>query len=153
MLSAIVFLVLAVVYLCWPYVTLWRLDRALVRNDRETLETLVDLAAVRGEIARKLNKEEKSTLGPPSDAFIEWLERGIRHDGIAALDRGVDLDWARARLLSHAPRDQGIGPVLSRAFFDDPLHFTVRVGHPDHSPVLLRLAFQGRGWRVTAIYF
>lgn len=153
LLSSTVLLVLAVGYLCSPYLTLWRLDRALVRNDLKTLDSLVDLAAVRGELARKLNKDEKSPLGPPSDAFIEWLEQGIRRDGIAALDRQVDLEWVRERLLAQAPPAQGMGSVLTRAFFDDPLHFSVRVGNRDLSPVLLRLAFHWLGWRVTAIYF
>jgi hypothetical protein len=146
-------LVLGIVYAAWPYVTLWRLDRALVRDDRGTLGALVDLAAVRGEIARKLNKEETSTLGPPSDAFIEWLEQGIRRNGTAALEHWVDLDWVRERLLSHASPQQGMVPALTRAFFDDPLHFSARVGRAGRTPVFLRLTFDGLGWRVTSVYF
>lgn len=152
-LSAIFLLFLALVYLCWPYVALWRLDRALVRNDREALGALVDLAAVRGEITRKLNKEVKSTLGPPSDAFIEWLEQGIRRNGTAALERWVDLEWVRERLLSHAPSDQGMMPALTRAFFDDPMHFSARVDRAGRSPVFLRLTFDGLRWRVTSVYY
>jgi hypothetical protein len=152
-LPLVVLVLLGVAYFCWPYFTLWRLDRALVRNDRETLGELVDLDAVRGELARKLNKEAKSALGPPSDAFIAWLEQGIRRNGTAALDRRVDLDWVRERLLSRAPLDQGMGPSLTRAFFDDPLHFSVRLGHLGRSPVLLRLTFDGLRWRVTSVYY
>jgi hypothetical protein len=153
LLPLVFLLLLGLVYFSWPYVTLWRLDRALVRNDRETLGALVDLPAVRAEIARKLNKEERSTLGPPSDAFIAWLEQGIRRNGTAALDRRVDLDWVRERLLSHARRDRGFGPALTRAFFEDPVHFSVRLGQPGRSPILMRLTFDGLGWRVTSVYY
>jgi hypothetical protein len=146
-------LFLGIVYLSWPYVAIWRLERALVRNDRESLGTLVDLAAVRQEIARRLNKEEKTTLAPPSDAFIEWLEQGIRRNGTAALDHRVDLDWVRERLLSHAPSGHGLRRALTHAFFDDPLHFSVRLGHPGQSPVLLGLTFDGLGWRVTSVFY
>jgi hypothetical protein len=146
-------LLLALGYLVWPYIDLWRLDRALVRNDRETLAALVDLGAVRGEIAAKLNKERKSALGPPSDAFIDWLEQGIRRNGTAALERQVDLDWVRERLLSRSPPGQGMRPALTRAFFDDPVRFSVRLSAPGHSPLRLGLTFRGLGWRVTELYF
>jgi hypothetical protein len=150
-LAPILLVLLALAYLAWPYVALWRLDRALVHNDRRTLARLVDLGAVRGEIARKLNKDEKSSLGPPSDAFIAWLEQGIRRNGTAALERRVDHDWVRARLLSHSPPGGGLLSALTLAFFDDPLHFAVRIGPADQAPVHLRLTFDGLGWRVTAL--
>lgn len=145
-------LLLLLCYLAWPYATLWRLDRALRGNDRATLARLVDLDAVRAEIARKLNKDLKSSLGPPSDAFIAWLEQGIRRNGTAALERRIDLDWVRERLLSRSPPGQGLRPALTRAFFDDPLRFSVRLGPAEGSPVMVRLALDGRGWRVTALY-
>ncbi len=148
-----VLVILLLAYLAWPYVDLWRLDRALVRHDREALAGLVDLDAVRAEIAAKLNKDRKSALGPPSDAFIDWLEQGIRRNGTATLERQVDLEWVRERLLSRSPPGQGIWPVVTRAFFDDPRHFSVRLGALERSPLLMGLSFRGLGWRVTALYY
>jgi hypothetical protein len=140
-------------YLAWPYVTLWRLDRALAREDQGALASLVDLGAVREEIRHKLNKEETSSIGPVSDAFIDWLERAIRRNGTGAIDHQVDLDWVRGRLLSHSPPGEGLSAGLSSAFFDDPFHFSLRIGAPSASPVFARLSFRGTGWRMTAVYF
>jgi len=140
-------------YLLWPYLTLWRLDRALIANDRETLASLVDLDAVRGEILGKLNKDSDSTIGPMSDAFIDWLERAIRRHGTAALERQVTLDWVRERMLAHSPDGAGMTFALTDAFFDDPLHFSLRLGTMGDTPVFARLSFRGIRWRVTALYF
>lgn len=140
-------------YLAWPYVTLWRLDRALARDDHDVLATLVDLDAVRDEIRRKLNKEAASAIGPVSNDFIGWLEQGIRRDGTAAIEQQVSLAWLRERLLSHSPPGGGLAGALSRAFFDDPVHFSLRIGAPSESPVYVRLSLRGSGWRVTALSF
>jgi Protein of unknown function (DUF2939) len=140
-------------YLAWPYVTVWRLDRALTRDDRETLASLVDLEAVRDEIRRRLNKDTASAIGPVSDAFVAWLEQVIRRDGAEALEQPVSLDWVRSRLLSHSAPGGGLFGALSRAFFEDPLHFSLRIGAPAASPVYARLSFNGTGWRLTALSF
>lgn len=140
-------------YLIWPYVTLWRLDRALALDHPDALAALVDLEAVRDEIRRKLNKEVPSAMGPVSDNFIDWLEQGIRRNGSAAIEQQVTLEWVRERLLSQSPPGKGLAGALSRAFFDDPLHFSLRIGAPSRPLVHARLSLQGTGWRVTALSF
>lgn len=140
-------------YLAWPYVTLWRLDRALGRGHPDALAALVDLEAVRDQITRKLNKDSASAIGPVSDDFIDWLEQGIRRNGTATIERQVDLGWVRERLLSHSPSNGGLIGALSHAFFEDPLHFSFRIGAPSASPVYAQLSFQGTGWRMTALSF
>lgn len=140
-------------YLLWPYLTLWQLDRALVRDDQAALGRLVDLDAVRDAIRRKLNKDAVGTIGPLSDAFIAWLEEGIRRDGTAALDQAVTLAWVRERMLAHSPPAAGLWPALQRVRFDDPLHFSLRLGGVPQVPVTVRLGFTGLGWRVRALYY
>lgn len=144
---------LLLAYLAWPYVTLWRLDRALTRGHPEALAPLVDLEAVREAIRHRLNKDSESAIGPVSDDFIDWLEQGIRRNGAQAIEQQVTLEWVGERLRSQAPPGEGLLGTLSRAFFDDPLHFSLRLGAPAGSPVHVRLAFQGTGWRVTALSF
>lgn len=146
-------IVVLLAYLAWPYVTLWRLDRALARNDPAALAHLVDLDAVREEIRRKLNKDEASSIGPVSDDFIHWIEHAIRRNGTGAIEHQVSLDWVQGRLLSRSPPGEGLAGALSRAFFDDPIHFSLRIGAPAESPVYARLSLQGTGWRMTAVYF
>jgi hypothetical protein len=145
--------VLLLAFFAWPYVTLWRLDRALTRDEPQALAALVDLAAVREEIQHRLNKENASTIGPVSDDFVAWLERAIRRNGTDAIEHQVDLEWVRGRLLSRSPPGEGLRSALTRAFFDDPLHFSLRMGAPSASPVYARLSLQRSGWRLTALYF
>ncbi|MGE5154478.1 MAG: DUF2939 domain-containing protein [Bdellovibrio bacteriovorus] len=140
-------------YLAWPYATLWRLDRALARDQPGALAPLVDLEAVRNEIRHRLNKDSASAIGPVSDDFVDWLEQAIRRNGSGAVDQQVTLEWLRERLLSQSPPGQGLTGSLSRAVFDDPLHFSLRLGAPSGSHVNVRLSFQGTGWRVTALSF
>ena len=140
-------------YLLWPYLTLWRLDRALIADDREALASLVDLSAVRGEIRDKLNKDSESAIGTLSDGFIDWLEQAIRRYGVGALEQRVTLDWVAERMLAHSTPGTGLASAVTHAFFDDPLHFSLRLGSDNQGPVFARLSFRGIGWRVTAIYY
>ncbi len=140
-------------WLVWPYLTLWRLDRALIRDDRAALAPLVDLPAVRDAIRRSLNKEAGGTRGHFSDGFITWLEKAIRRRGTKALEQEVTLTWVRERLLANSPPGAGLGPGLSWAFFDDPLHFSVRLGGVSRAPIMVRMRITGGGWRVSALYY
>jgi hypothetical protein len=140
-------------YVVWPYATLWRLDAAARSADPAELAALVDIAAVRGEIKRKLNKDAASHIDHLSDGFIRWLQAGIASAGSAAVDRLVTLDWVRARLLGDVPGNEGILGRVSYAFFDAPDGLRVAVGAGDTDPVWLRLSLQGFSWRVTAVYY
>ncbi len=148
-------LALALVYAAWPYVAVWRLNRALTEGDQSALAALVDLRAIRNEITRKINKdrERDSSIDGISDDFIDWLEHGIRRDGTDTLERLVTLDWVRASLLSKSTPTEGFLPVLSRAFFDGPGGFSLRIGAADAAPVFVRLRLGSRGWRVSALYY
>jgi hypothetical protein len=143
----------ALAYLAWPYATLWRLDRALVSDDRAALAALIDLDAVRTALARWLDKGIKEAPLSPSDDFIDWLERGIRRDGTAILERRVSLEWVRNRLLARSPPGSGIFPPMTYAFFEGPTRFAVRLGEPGQSPMHLTLSLDGLSWRVTGLLF
>jgi len=141
-------------YLLWPYVTLWRLDAAVRSADPKALDALVDLAAVRDEIKRKLNKDEQSSIERLSDPFIAWLQAGIRTQGNAAVDRLVTLDWVRERLLArNAPGETGFLGRVSRAYLDAPDGVRVSIGPADANPIWVRMELQGFSWRVTAVYY
>lgn len=146
-------LVLALAFAAWPYVTVWRLDRALAAGDPARLAGLVDLDAVRGEIRRKINKDSTSAIDRISDGFIDWLAQGIRRDGTDALDRLVTLEWVRERLLSKSPPGEGLLPAVSGGFFDGPLEFSFRLGTPGADPVFVRMGLGQLGWRVTALWY
>lgn len=146
-------LALVILYGLWPYATLWRLNRALVQGDETTLERLVDLDAMRDELARRLNKERVSAIDGLSDDFIEWLESGIRHHGVHALERSVTLDWVRTQLTASVLPSEGFSPSLAVGFFESPRHFRARIGQRNAAPVILRLHLDRRGWRISTLYY
>jgi hypothetical protein len=139
-------------YLVWPYFTLWQLDQALVSGDAAALDRLVDLAAVRDEIKRKLNKDSTSSIGDLSDPFIRWLEAGIQAAGSGAVDQLVTLDWVRDQLLADVA-GKGLLPRLSFAFFDAPDGFRLTVDGSGGNPVHARLTLGNAAWRVSALYY
>jgi len=130
-----------------------QLDRALAAGGPASLTGLVDLDAVRGEIRRKINKDSTSAIDRISDGFIDWLTQGIRSDGTDALDRLVTLEWVQERLLSKSTPSGGLLPAVSRALFDAPLDFSIRLGTPGAEPVFVRMRLGQLGWRVTALYY
>ncbi|WP_157174490.1 DUF2939 domain-containing protein [Thiocystis violascens] len=146
-------LALVMLYGLWPYATLWSLNRALAQDDETTLERLVDLDAIRDELARRLNKERPSAIDGLSDDFIEWLESGIRYHGVHALERIVTLDWVRAQLTARALPGEDFPPLLVTGFFESPRNFRARIGHRNAEPVILRLHLDRRGWRVSTLYY
>lgn len=146
-------LALTMLYGFWPYATLWRLNRALVLGDEATLEQLVDLDAIRDELARRLNKERVSAIDGLSDDFIEWLESGIRHHGVYALERIVTLDWVREQLTTRRLPKDGSPPIPAGGFFESPRNFRARIGQRNAAPVILRLHLDRQGWRVSTLYY
>ncbi len=149
------FLLLGLVaFVAWPYYHVWRLDQAAITADRQALADLVDLPAIREQIKRRLNKEVDSSVGDVSNAFVDWLQDGIRRMGGDAVDRLVTLDWVRSQLLlkSRPPAPPGFIDQITHAFFDTPDGFLVRIGELGEEPVHFRMSLQGVHWRVTAVY-
>lgn len=146
-------IVLLLLYGLSPFVTLWSLNRALIRNDQAALATLVDLDAIRDEIARRLNKDQDSAIDALSDPFIRWLETGIRQHGAGALDTLVTLDWVHVQMRPQLALGQDLRSMLSRGFFVGPRDFRLHLSAPDAPPVMARLHLGTRGWRLNMLYY
>jgi hypothetical protein len=141
-------------YLAWPYAVLWRIDQAARSGDMVALADLVDLASIRAEIKKKLNKDADSTIGELSDSFIRWLEEGIAVMGSQAVDRLVTLSWVRTLLLSRGTDSgEGFFGQITYAFFDAPDGLIARIGPASDTPVQLRLSLRGLEWRISAVYY
>ena len=147
--------VMLLVFLAWPYATLWRIDQAVRGGDMATLAGLVDLESVRAEIKKKLNKDADSAVGELSDSFIRWLEEGIGLMGNQAVEQLVTLSWVRGRLLEHSDGEAGQGFLgqIGYAFFDAPDGFIARIGVVSGTPVRLHLSLRDLKWRISAIYY
>ncbi|WP_234527088.1 DUF2939 domain-containing protein [Marichromatium gracile] len=146
-------LTLLSLYCVWPYATLWRIDRALAEGDCVALDGLVDLPAIRAEIAHRLNKEHESVIGELSDAFIQWLEAGIRRNGPGALDELVTRDWVCERLQAATPPGEALTDQLAGAWFVAPREFSARLVSAGAETVHIRLRLQGVGWRLVTLYY
>ena len=146
---------LLLLFLAWPYISLWRMDQAVREGGIAALEDFVDLASVRAEIKKKLNKEADSSIGELSDPFIQWLEEGIGTMGNQAVERLVTLSWVREQLLEHGDGagDRGFLGRVTYAFFDTPNRFAVRLGAVTATPVRLQLTRSGPHWRISAVYY
>ncbi|MDJ0806169.1 MAG: DUF2939 domain-containing protein [Gammaproteobacteria bacterium] len=141
-------------FLAWPYTAVYRLDQALVRNDTQAIEQLIDIESIQQQIKRKMNKNVESSIGDVSNSFVEWLQNGIQRLGNDAIDSLVNLDWVMAQLRSKNPdnRRGGFFEHLSYAFFDGHDGLLLRIGELDDDPVHARLTLQETQWRITAIY-
>jgi hypothetical protein len=152
LLALIIVLVLAVA--ASPYYCVWCLEQAVVANDTAALSEWVDLAAVREQIKRRLNKEVDSAVGDVSNAFVEWMQDGIARMGSEAVDQLVTLEWVRGQLLSKNDANDAPGFIqhISYAFFEWPSGFFIRIGELGAEPVHVRFSLQWPWWRVTAVY-
>ncbi|MEW8029162.1 MAG: DUF2939 domain-containing protein [Candidatus Thiodiazotropha sp.] len=150
---ALLFLI-ALAFLIWPYTAVYSLDQALQSNDQRMLNEMIDLASIREQIKRKLNKNVQSTIGEVSNSFIDWLQNGIQRMGADAVERMVDYQWVVAQLRSHnrKPEQGGILDRMTYAFFDGPDRLLLRIGDLDDNPVHAHLSLQGLQWRITAVY-
>lgn len=144
-------LMLLVLYGLWPSVTLWHLERALAGSDLDALAELVDLDAIRTELARALNKERDSAIERFSDGFIEELEAGLRRHGQSVLDEMVTMQWVQARLSATDARESGLFSAVSGVWMKGPTDLRLRLVGTDEHPVTLRLSLVGGQWRVTMI--
>ncbi len=144
-------LVLILAYGIWPYYHLYALDRAVIANDREALERLVDIDSVRAEAKRSLVGD----VDDSGNLISGWLLDGVQRLGRQAVDSMVNLDWVR-NILSRTDVTTNTSPGFIRnvsyAFFERPTQFLVRIGELGQHPVHVRLQFRHWSWRVTAVY-
>lgn len=154
-LISLVFLVL-LGFLAWPYYQVWQLDQAVALRDQAALARMVDLPEVRHQVKRRLNKDVSGAMEDMvSNAFVEWIQDGLRRMGGDAVERLVTLDWVRDQLLSKSPPPPpltGFLDQISYAFFEAPNRFLIRIGELGDEPVHVRLSLQGGVWRVTGVY-
>ncbi len=146
----------AVVFGGWPYVNLFRLDRALMENDRDTLAELVDLSALKAFHKKKLEKQLNRTMGQSQGTFAEMMKNGARWLGKTTADTIIDLDWVRDKLRwEETSRPDAYPSIISNtsfAFFESPTRFLIRIGDLGDDPVHVRMDLQEWWWRITEIH-
>ena len=142
--------VLLALYVAYPYVTLWRLDQAILKPDIPTLNTLIDWP----ELRQRLKVEAKL-------AFINKAQTDIGQGGLGGLfggaltallvptvvDSAVDAMVTPEALVHNDKIDQmrhegkSLRRFVTYAFFASPTEFRVDLKDPDEkdSPALTSL--------------
>jgi hypothetical protein len=150
----IIFLAI-LVYVVYPYVDLFRLDRALMADDQSELNALIDLPSVKA--ARK-ESIESQVRGATEGAGMmsKPLQEGARSMSGAAVEAMIDMNWVRDTLRwrrsGHSDTYPSIISNMSYAFFESPVKFLIRIGDLGQHPVHVRMTLKDWKWRVTAIY-
>ncbi|KOR28998.1 hypothetical protein TI04_09665 [Achromatium sp. WMS2] len=151
---SIVSLLCLFVYLFWPYLELWRLEQAALKDDDMAVASFIDLKAIQVGIKRRLNKDFSESNTKMSDEFVIWIQDGIQRLGTKAVEELVDLRWVKQQLLTKNIVSKGGGFLrhIGYAAFTSPNKFLVRIGDVNSNPVYLHFVLSFRGWLLSAIY-
>lgn len=136
-------------YAAYPWVALYRLDRAVRTGDSATLAQLVDWPAVREGVAEDI----ADTAADASDGAVNQLApfgQGFMR-GIAAhvVRQKLTPQAVIARLCGH----ESGGASLRSAYFTSWSRFIVTFATPSISALRLQLDLQDGSWRVTRVEF
>ena len=142
-------------YAGWPYVNLYRLDRALMQNDRKVLNVLVDLNALKAQHKAMLEKQLQRSIGGQHGPISDLVRDGARWYG-AQTSEAIDLEWVRQRLRRMRASAPDAYPSIitdtTFAFFERPTRFLIRLGDLGDDPIHVRMTLEDWQWRVTGLY-
>jgi len=153
--SALVCIILLLVYAASPYVSVWRFTVAIKSGDAAAINSRVDFPAVRASLKKQLiarfarattGHKRWFNIGPTLiDAIVDAY---ATPDGIAALVSNPGaLKNLQAPQRFHLPTGK-TGDVLKlqHAFFTGPRSFSV-----NHEGMKLQFRFEGLGWQLSDI--
>lgn len=142
-------------YVGWPYVNLFRLDRALITNNQTALTSLVDLEAVKAARKQSIEVGLKNTVGD-RNTMPDIVRQGVHWIGGSAVDTMIDMDWVRETLRwkkdGRTSAYPSIISAISFAFFESPTNFLIRIGELGFNPIHMRMQLRDWHWRVIGIY-
>ncbi len=151
-------LVVALSYVAYPYVTLYRLGQAIRQGDAPALQSMVDWPAVREGI-----KEDICDLviDEPTDAknggqlppFGAGFVRGIASNAIDQKVTPEALVAAAGQQPVAPPVKHGAAVKVRWAFFAGPTEFVVDLRAPGQdSPIRLQMDLRSGTWQVTRVW-
>jgi hypothetical protein len=146
-----------IAFAVWPYVNLYRLNRALVHDERAALAHFIDLEAIQAQQKAQLQQEASRVIGKGQDDLSAFFREGARMVTDTAVARLVDMNWVRTMLRRDGlPGDARPFPSLfeslTYAFFEAYDRFVFRLGRLGDDPVHVEMRLTDWEWRVTAIY-
>ncbi|MEA2736714.1 MAG: hypothetical protein QOH05_21 [Acetobacteraceae bacterium] len=150
-------LTVAVVYVAYPYATLYRLGLAIRGADAATLESLVDWPAVREGIKEDvcdLGDDPAPKTGAELPPFGASFIRGITSSSIDKTVTPQALLAAATIPANQPPRPpRGADVHVNWAFFDSPTTFMVSLQPPGQAePIKLEMDLKDGQWRVQRVW-
>lgn len=157
------FVLLAAAYIGYPYLTLYRVDRALLNDDKPALERLVDFPEVRERLKAEvklavMDKAQELTESRPIlgslGAALAGLVAPALVDGAVDTMVTADAILGNEEVVEHRKAGESFADFVTYAFFSAPTAFTVDLKDPERpdSPTLtLIMTLTGLRWRVVAI--
>ncbi len=139
-----------VVYLSYPYVTLYQLGSAIRSADAATLESMVDWYSVREGI-----KEDVCDLGlePAANALPEFGASFMRGIASSQIDKAVTPQALVAAVNTAPARPQGADVHVNWAFFDGLSSFLVSLRAPGQAdPIKLQMTLRHGEWHVHRVW-
>lgn len=155
--------ILATAYVGYPYLTLYWLDRALLTDDQESLEQLVDFPEVRADLKAEVQaqvlgkaqeiKEKRPILGIFGEALTKLF-------GPDLVDSTVDSMVTPEAILSnptvveHREKDESFVDFITYAFFTNPTTFRFDLKDPqklDSPTITALMTLEGFRWKVVDV--
>lgn len=161
-----IFLVLAILlaaYIGYPYLTLYWLDQALLTDDKQALENLVDFPQVRADLksdvkGQVLGKaDEIAEKRPILGIFGQALTKLFAPDLVdSAVDGMVTPEavLSNPTVVEHREKNESFVDFVTYAFFASPTRFTFDLKDPekpDSLTVTAIMALDGFRWRVVGV--
>jgi hypothetical protein len=154
-------LAVALAYVVYPYVTLYRLGQAIRNGDASSLETMVDWAAVREGIKEDIcdtviDEPAEAKAGGQLPPFGAGFVRGITGNAVDARVTpqalaAVAQEPTKAPDPKESPKDSVVR--VSWAFFGGPAEFLVALRAPGQAnPIRLQMEFRGGAWQITRVW-
>jgi DUF2939 family protein len=162
----LLFLILVVAiagYFAYPYYTLYRIDRALLDDDAETLAELVDFSSIRGDITGEVTgdvlakareaKEKRPIIGGIENFFAKRLAPDIV---AKTVDEKVSPQMVlnNPTVVEHRKKDESFVDFIAYAFFISPTKFKVDLKDPEkaNSPTVTAIMeLDDYKWRAVAV--
>jgi hypothetical protein len=146
---------IALAYLAYPYLTLYRLNAALHTGDAQTLQQLVNWSSVREGIKEDICDGLASNPGDTArkgdlPGFGAGFMRGIATNAVdeRVTPQGLVAAVRRPATATGAPKIH-----VTWAFFDSPTQFSVDVkGLGKQAPVRMQLELKDATWQVTRVW-
>jgi hypothetical protein len=154
---------LAACYIGGPFLTLWRITRALDSGDTVALQSLIDWASLRQGLKDDIadgvigmprqTMVASNTLPPFGASFISGIagseiDRSVTPQGLLQAARWADPVSGSEAALSF--------PAIVGAGFITPTQFDLRLRAPcqdtDEEPLHVRMVFQAGLWKVVRVW-